>query len=173
MASDTGTSASTVTGSDGSDAQTETSATGETTATETETETGEMCTGEACASTLTLTFAHSLDLLAGPYRFLFDTPTHSVSCGVEASLSGAESCFGFPFSNVSWDEATVTVVLTSPFYPTDDNPQGLPFEAITLVVKQGQTQLFELPVAIDVGEPMQPDPCGIACWQAVGAATVE
>lgn len=141
--------------------------------TETETETGEMCTGETCASTLTLSFDHSLDLLAGPYRFLIDTPTHAISCGVEASLVGSESCFGFPFANLSWTEAEVIVVLTNPFYATDANPEGLPFETVMLQVKRGQELLFEAVVPIEVGEPIEPDPCNVPCWAAVGGVTVE
>lgn len=154
---------------------TSTTESGETseTATETETETGEPCTGEVCSSTLTLTFTHSLPLLDGPHRFLITTPLFDLVCGVEASLEGQKSCFGWAFSDLSWTAQTVTVLLTNPFFDTVENPDALPFESVSVQVERGQDVVWEGVVEIDGGEPIQPDPCSFVCWSAVGDATIE
>jgi hypothetical protein len=138
-----------------------------------ETETGEPCTGEVCNSTLTLTFTHALPLLDGPYRFLITTPLFDLVCGVEVSLEGQKTCYGWAFTDLSWTAQTVTVLLTNPFYDTNLNPEALPVESVSVQVEHGQDVVWEGVVAIDGGEPSQPDPCNFVCWSAVGSATIE
>lgn len=140
---------------------------------ETETETGEPCTGELCNSTLTLEFTHSLPLLDGPHRFLITTPLFDLVCGVEASLEGQKTCFGWAFTDLSWTAQTVTVLLTNPFYDTNLNPDALPFEQVSVQVEHGPDVVWTSVVPIDGGEPNQPDPCGLVCWSAVGSAIIE
>jgi hypothetical protein len=137
------------------------------------TETGEPCTGEICNSTLTLEFTHSLPLLDGPHRFLITTPLFDLLCGVEASLEGEKTCYGWAFTDLSWNAQTVTVLLTNPFYDTNLNPEALPFESVSVRVEHGQDVVWEGVVPIDAGEPFQPDPCNFVCWSAVGGATIE
>ena len=140
---------------------------------ETETETGEECTGIPCDSTLTLNFAHSLPLEEGPHRFTVNTPTHEVLCSVSPTPEGAESCFGFMFSDLTWNTELVTLVLTRPFFDTDIDPEATPFESVMLTVERGQEELFAAEIPIEGGDPIQPDPCGPVCWEAQGSVTVE
>jgi hypothetical protein len=141
---------------------------------ETETgETGESCTGEVCSSTLTLTFTHALPLLDAPHRFLITTPLFDLVCGVETSLEGQKSCFGWAFTDMSWTAQTVTVLLTNPFHDTNLNPDALPFDSVSVQVERGQEVVWMGDVQIDGGEPSQPDPCSFECWSAVGGATIE
>jgi hypothetical protein len=136
-------------------------------------ETGEPCTGEVCSSTLTLSFTHSLPLLDGPHRFLINTPLFDLVCGVEASLEGQKTCFGWAFTDLSWTAQTVTVLLTNPFYDSNLNPEALPFESVSVEVEHGPAVVWAGVVPIDGGEPEQPDPCSFVCWTAVGSATIE
>jgi hypothetical protein len=136
-------------------------------------ETGQPCTGEVCNSTLTLEFTHSLPLLDGPHRFLITTPLFDLVCGVEASLEGQKTCFGWAFTDLSWTAQTVTVLLTNPFYDTNLNPDALPFESVSVQVEHGQDVVWSGVLPIDGGEPNQPDPCSFVCWSAVGSATIE
>jgi hypothetical protein len=147
--------------------------TGETDDTGDTDETGEPCTGEVCSSTLTLEFTHSLPLLDGPHRFLITTPLFDLVCGVEASLEGQKSCFGWAFTDMTWTAQTVTVLLTNPFYDTNLNPDALPFESVGVEVEHGQDVVWSGVVEIDAGESSQPDPCSFVCWSAVGSETIE
>ena len=148
---------------------TETSSDSETSS---DTETAEPCTGEVCDSSLTLTFGHSLPLLDGPYRFLITLPIHDLICSVEPSLSGHKSCFGWAFTDLSWTESQVTVVLLNPFYDTELNPSAEPFASAMVRVERGVDLVWASEVPIVAGDPLQPDPCGPVCWQATGAATL-
>lgn len=152
---------------------TTTSESGDTSTDSAGTETGEMCTGELCNSSLTLSFAHTLPLLEGPHRLVIETPLHELICGVEASLEGAKSCFGFAFTDLSWTSELITVLMTNPFYDTVENPEALPFETVAVRVERGQEVLWEAEVPIEGGEAIVPDPCGPTCWHAVGDATIE
>ena len=104
---------------------------------------------------------------------LITTPLFDLVCGVEASLEGQKSCFGWAFSDLSWTAQTVTVLLTNPFFDPIENPEAVPFESVSVQVEYGQDVVWEGVVEIDGGEPIQPDPCSFVCWSAVGSATVE
>lgn len=137
------------------------------------TETGQMCTGEPCSSRLTMTFSHNLSLLDGPHPLNIQTPLHDVICSVDPAPKGDKSCFGFMFTDLTWDEQTITVLMTTPFFDTDLNPEATPFESVSVQVELGDRTLFDEMLPVDPGEPVQPDPCGQVCWHATVDATIE
>ena len=65
------------------------------------------------------------------------------------------------------------MVLTNPFFAADDNPEGLPFESVSVEVERGDELLYVADLPVEPGEPIQPDPCGSSCWQASVSATIE
>ncbi len=148
----------------------ETSETGET---GTGTETGEMCTDESCSSLLTMTFAHSLALLEGPHALTIQTPLHELLCSIDPEPSGRKSCFGFMFTDLVWDEQTITVLLTAPYYDTDLNPEATPFESVSVLLELGDMTLYDEMLPVEPGDPIQPDPCGEVCWHATVDASFE
>ena len=146
---------------------------GEVSATDSGSETGPMCTGETCSSLLTMTFSHNLALLDGPHPVNIQTPLHDVLCSIDPAPEGRKSCFGFMFTDLSWDEQTFTVLMTTPFFDTDLNPEATPFESVAVQVELGDETLYDEVLTVVPGDPIQPDPCGQVCWHATIDATIE
>jgi hypothetical protein len=140
--------------------------------TETDGDTGASCTDEDCDSTLTLTLQHQLPLLEGPHQITMTTPLFDVDCSIPTELTGSDSCFGFRFADLDWDESTITITLIEPYYDTDLNPEALPFETVGVLVTKSPTVLYDETVTIDPGQSTRPDPCGPVCWPATGSATL-
>ncbi len=128
------------------------------------------CTEIGCSSTLTLTFEHDLPL-DEPVLFRVTTPDHVIRCSIGAEPSGVDTCFGFAFSDLSWDEGTVTLVLTDPFLATDENPDSSPYESVEAELTLDGAVLAATTVTIDGGEPDTPNgpDCPPTCWQATGS----
>lgn len=137
------------------------------------TDTGPMCTGESCSSRLTMTFGHNLALLDGPHPLRIQTPLHELICSIDPTPTGRKSCFGFMFADLSWDEQTITVLLTTPFYDTDLNPEATPFDSVSVQVELGDQPIYDGTLPVDPGDPIQPDPCGQVCWHATVDANIE
>ncbi|MEM7157456.1 MAG: hypothetical protein AAF799_31715 [Myxococcota bacterium] len=146
-------------------------------ATTTEADTGttgdEMCTDETCTSLLTMTFSHDLALLDGPHPLDIQTPLHDLICSIDPAPEGQKSCFGFMFTDLSWDEQTITVEMTGPFFDTDLNPEATPFESVAVQLRLEDQTLYDEVLPVVSGDPIQPDPCGQVCWHATVDATIE
>lgn len=128
------------------------------------------CTEIDCNSTLTLTFQHDL-ALDEAVLFTVTTPDHEIRCSIAAEPSGNDSCFGFAFSDLSWDQDTVTLTLTEPFLSTEDNPDSLPYESVEAELSLDGNVLASTTVTVDAGEPDLPNGSGCppTCWQATGS----
>jgi hypothetical protein len=137
---------------------------------------GPQCTLVGCGtpSTFTLTLEHQLPLDQGPHQLRVDTGLFEVRCSVGVTATGDATCFGYRFTDLAWTASEVTVTLIDPFYDADLNPNSLPFEQVDVRVTRGTDELASLTVAVDGGEPQQPNgpDCAPSCWQATARATL-
>ena len=102
-----------------------------------------------------------------------ETGTEELLCSVDPEPSGRKSCFGFMFTDLVWDEQTITVLMTAPYYDTDLNPDATPFESVSVLLELDGMTLYDEMLPVEAGEPIQPDPCGEVCWHATVDATLE
>jgi len=125
------------------------------------------CTTESCSSTLTIALSHTLDLSSGPHRLEVTTPSADLRCSVGPEPAGDATCFGFRFTDLRWDETTITLVLTEPFVDA-------PFEQIEVAVSRAGDEVWREIVDVDAGEAERPNgpDCPGACWRATAAATL-
>lgn len=132
------------------------------------------CTEVGCDSRLEIEIAHALDLTAGPYRLEVNTPLQSLRCSFGPETSGVSTCFGYRFSDLTWDDERVTLTLLNPFTDLETNPDGEPFSSVDVAVFQGSDSLGDFTVDIAAGAPDQPngDGCPPTCWTARGQAAL-
>ncbi|MFK7986786.1 MAG: hypothetical protein AB8I08_12245 [Sandaracinaceae bacterium] len=132
------------------------------------------CTLVGCESRLEVQLEHSLNLSEGSYRLEITTPLQSLRCSFGPEATGANTCFGYRFTDLTWNEERVTVSLIDPFYDMATNPDGEPFESVDVVLFRGMDRVAELTVDIAPGPPDQPngDGCPPTCWTARGQATL-
>ena len=135
---------------------------------------GLICTEIGCGSTLTIDIAHVLPLEQGPYGINLVTPVHDIRCSVGPEFSGQATCLGWRSTDIAWTDSTVQIVLTNPFYPDENNPDGVPFTQVLLHLIQDGTNLDSQTIPVDPGEPQQPNgpECEPTCWQAIGVTTL-
>jgi len=100
-------------------------------------------------------------------RLEVTTPSADLRCSVGPEPAGDATCFGFRFTDLRWDETTITLVLTEPFVDA-------PFEQIEVAVSRAGDEVWREIVDVDAGEAERPNgpDCPGACWRATAAATL-
>jgi hypothetical protein len=124
------------------------------------------CGSETCTSSLVVTLAHELDFSAGGYVLELDVAELEVRCSFPAEATGTKSCFGYRFADLAWDESTITVTLTNPLSDYD--------VSVDVRLAKDNAHVFEQTVAVDPGEPFEPngEGCPPRCWSARAEASL-
>jgi len=134
----------------------------------------DVCTNIGCTSSLAIELEHSLDLTQGPWGIYVYYPGHELRCSVGSELEGTGTCFGFRFTDLSWNEERIDLFLTDPFTISDDNPDGVPFSAVQVEIRSGPDILVTQDFPVEAGDPQYPNgpECGGECWSATVQGTL-
>lgn len=132
------------------------------------------CTEVDCNSSLVITVDHALPLSEGGHLLELDTPNFELRCSIPSDESGTESCFGFRFATMTWDQSQIVITLTEPFFDTDLNPEADPWSEVSLSIQKEGAEVAGAVIPVDGGEPQTPngEDCPPVCWEATASASL-